>query len=99
MLSAGMLDALAAATAARSRGLASASPPPSRADMVISRMILVKILPRLASALPFLCLIVLHLLWPDIIRLPPRRTAAALGAGVLYPVARGVECGGTRSRG
>ena len=65
MLSAGMLAALAADTAARKRGFPSGSPPPSRAATVISRMILVKSLPRLASARPFLCLMVLHLLCPD----------------------------------
>ena len=40
----------------------SGSPPPRRAATVSSLIILVKILPRLASARPFLCLIVLHLL-------------------------------------
>src|SRR5213595_158657 len=65
MLSFGMLFAFASATAARRRGLASASPPPIRAAMVISLMMRVKTLPRLASAAPFLCLMVLHLLWPD----------------------------------
>src|SRR5436305_13915081 len=34
--------------------------------MVISLIRRVKILPRLASSAPFLCLIVAHLLWPDI---------------------------------
>src|SRR3954467_2809840 len=65
MLSLGMLFALASATAARRRGLPSGSPPPSRAAMVISLMMRVKTLPRFASAAPFLCLMVLHLLWPD----------------------------------
>src|SRR5271163_2541262 len=66
MLSCGMFSALAAATAPRSRGLASTSPPPWRAAMVISLIRRVKILPRLASSAPFLCLIVAHLEWPDI---------------------------------
>src|SRR5205085_9249478 len=66
MLSFGMLFAFASAMAARSRGLPSGSPPPSRAAMVISLRMRVKTLPRLASAAPFLCLMVLHLLWPDI---------------------------------
>ena len=35
--------------------------------MVISRMRRVKILPRLASVAPFLCLIVAHLEWPDMV--------------------------------
>src|ERR1700677_921275 len=66
MLSCGMFSALAAATAPRSRGLASTSPPPWRAAIVISLIRRVKILPRLASSAPFLCLIVAHLEWPDI---------------------------------
>src|ERR1700685_3080750 len=65
MLSAGMFSALAAATAPRRRGLASASPPPWRAAMVISLIRRVNILPRLASSAPFLCLIVAHFEWPD----------------------------------
>src|SRR5437588_5956407 len=65
MLSFGMLFAFASATAARSRGLPAGSPPPMRAATVISLRIRVKILPRFASAAPFLCLMVLHLLWPD----------------------------------
>src|ERR1700733_14176128 len=65
MLSAGIFSALAAATAVRSRGFESGSPP-LRAAMVISRMSLVKILPRLASSAPFLCLIVAHFECPDI---------------------------------
>src|SRR5690349_6504869 len=66
MLSAGMFSALAAATAVRKRGLASASPPPFFAAIVISLIRRVKILPRLASSAPFLCLIVAHFEWPDI---------------------------------
>src|ERR1700761_1049377 len=66
MLSAGMFSALAAAMAERRRGLPSGSPPPERAAMVISLIRRVKILPRLASSAPFLCLIVAHLEWPDI---------------------------------
>src|SRR6202050_5021873 len=65
ILSAGMFSALAAATAPRSRGLASGSPPPWRAAMVISLIRRVNIFPRLASSAPFLCLIVAHLEWPD----------------------------------
>src|SRR5580704_594756 len=66
MFSAGMFSAFAAAMALRRRGLPSGSPPPWRAAMVISLMRRVKILPRLASSAPFLCLIVAHLEWPDI---------------------------------
>src|SRR5262245_7371208 len=66
MLSAGMFSALAARMAVRRRGLVSGSPPPPLAAMLISLMRRVKILPRLASSAPFLCLIVAHLEWPDI---------------------------------
>src|SRR5204862_1061424 len=66
MLSFGMLFALASAMAARRRGLPMGSPPPLRAATVSSLRMRVKTLPRFASAAPFLCLIVLHLLWPDI---------------------------------
>src|SRR5258707_5479239 len=69
MLSAGMFSALAAAIARRRLGLPSASPPPSLAAMVISLMRRVKILPRLASRAPFLCLIVAHFEWPDMYNL------------------------------
>src|SRR5579862_6741709 len=65
MLSAGMFSALAARTAVRRRGLPSGSPPPALAAMVISLIRRVKVLPRLASRAPFLCLIVAHLEWPD----------------------------------
>src|ERR1700722_17570692 len=66
MLSAGMFSALAATMAPRRRGLPSGSPPPPvLAAMVISLMRRVKILPRLASSAPFLCLIVAHFEWPD----------------------------------
>src|SRR6185437_16165586 len=67
MLSAGMFSALAAAMAVRSRGLPSGSPP-LLAAMVISLIRRVKILPRFASSAPFLCLIVAHFEWPDIVR-------------------------------
>src|SRR5271169_772539 len=65
MLSAGMFSALAARMAPRKRGLLSGSPPPFLAAMLISLIRRVKILPRLASSAPFLCLIVAHLEWPD----------------------------------
>ena len=68
MLSAGMLTDFASATIVRSRGLLSGSPPPARAATVSSLMMRVKTLPRLASAAPFLCLIVCHLEWPDMVR-------------------------------
>src|SRR6266436_4202646 len=64
MLSAGMFSALAATMAPRKRGLVSGSPP-FLAAMEISLIRRVKILPRLASRAPFLCLIVAHFEWPD----------------------------------
>src|SRR5687767_3042041 len=73
MLSAGMLTLLALSTAVRSRGLEATSPPPMRAAIDISRMILVKTFPRLASRAPFLCLIEAHLECPDIGSLLGRR--------------------------
>src|SRR3989442_10260980 len=65
MLSAGMLFCFASAMIVRSRGFMSGSPPPARAATVNSLMRRVKILPRLASAAPFLCLMECHLEWPD----------------------------------
>src|SRR5690242_2140860 len=67
MLSAGMFSAFAAAIAVRRRGLPSASPPPCLAAIVISLIRRVNVLPRLASAAPFLCLIVAHFEWPDML--------------------------------
>src|SRR5690348_12689508 len=69
MLSLGMFTDFASATTVRRRGLLPGSPPPVRAATVSSLMIRVKILPRLASSAPFLCLIECHLEWPDIRRL------------------------------
>src|SRR5512146_1176284 len=66
ILSAGMFSALASRMALRRRGLASGSPPPDLAAMAISLIRRVKILPRLASRAPFLCLMVAHFEWPDI---------------------------------
>src|SRR5919197_3355201 len=70
MLSAGMFTALASAMMVRSRGLLSGSPPPALAATVSSLMMRVNTLPRLASAAPFLCLMVCHLEWPDIRKSP-----------------------------
>src|SRR6202040_4285165 len=64
MLSAGIFSALAATIAPRNLGLVSGSPP-FLAAMLISFIRRVKILPRLASSAPFLCLIVAHFEWPD----------------------------------
>src|SRR5579864_9691434 len=68
MLSAGMFSALAAAIAPRRRGFLSGSPP-AFAAMVISLIRRVKILPRFASRAPFLCLMVAHFEWPDMVNL------------------------------
>src|SRR2546425_6765529 len=70
IFSRGMLLALASAMSVRRRGFMPGSPPPPRAATDSSLMIRVKILPRLASAAPFLCLIVCHLEWPDIAETP-----------------------------
>src|SRR5436853_7512194 len=66
MLSAGIFKAFASLIALRRRALASWSPPPMRAAIVISLMSLVNMRPRLASMAPFLCLMLCHLEWPDI---------------------------------
>src|SRR4051812_41841513 len=71
MFSAGMFAALASPITVRSRGFMSGSPPPLRAATVNSLMSRVKILPRLASSAPFLCLIEAHLEWPDMSK-PPK---------------------------
>src|SRR6266446_8246457 len=68
MLSAGIFSALATTMAPRRRGLESGSPPPFFAAILISLIRRVKILPRLASSAPFLCLIVAHFEWPDMAR-------------------------------
>src|SRR5690349_9587588 len=67
MFEAGMFTVFAAAIAVRSRGFASASPPPWRAAIVISLMYFENILPRAWSVAAFLRLIVAHLEWPDIV--------------------------------
>src|SRR5439155_8461894 len=65
MLSFGMLAAFAARMTVRRRGFPSESPPPTRVATVISLISLVNTRPRLASAAPFLCLIVCHFECPD----------------------------------
>src|SRR5262247_2184059 len=83
MLFDGMLTDLAAATAVRSRGLASGSPPPWRAAMVISLMYFENSLPRAWSVAAFLRLIVAHLEWPDMVS----------GGGALRGVRSGLLLG------
>src|ERR671925_1651087 len=61
----------------------SGSGPPSFAATMIARESLEKSLPRLTSAAPFLCLIVDHLLCPDIRLLSDQAEAALVEARVL----------------
>src|SRR5580658_10177357 len=68
ILSAGMLAPLASVTALRRRGLASTSPPPARAAIMISLIMRVNAFPRLASVAAFLCLMVAHLECPDMVK-------------------------------
>ena len=56
-----MLAASALSTAVRRRGLEAVSPPPRRAATEISRMSLVKILPRFASCAFLRCWMFAHL--------------------------------------
>src|SRR3954447_12286918 len=70
MLSFGMEYERAFSIAFCSARLAAGSPPPSFAATMIARVSFEKSLPRFASAAPFLCLIVDHLLCPDTRLLP-----------------------------
>src|SRR5262249_9266076 len=74
MFSEGMLFAFASLMIVRRRGLVSASPPPARAATVNSLIRRVNTFPRLASAAPFLCLMVCHLECPDILETPAKST-------------------------
>src|SRR6476660_906405 len=98
MFSRGMFSERAFCTASRRRKFDSGSPPPSRAETVISRVSLVKSWPRRASAAPFFRLIVAHLLCPDMWHLFSNDTHGGLrvlghytrGSGPL-PKARGFQ--------
>src|SRR6476619_4895623 len=86
MLSFGTEVFLAFWTASNRVGLPARSPPPVRAATSMFLMSLANSLPRLASIAAFLCLVVAHLEWPDIVlllvrrpRAPCRRTARAPG--------------------
>src|SRR5438552_14145128 len=70
MVSLGMFASRAARIADRRRALWSGSPLPFRAATVTSRISLVKSAPLLAPIASFLRLILVHLLWPDIVKLP-----------------------------
>src|SRR5258708_4539405 len=85
MLSAGMFAAFASAITVRRRGFMSGSPPPLRAATVNSLMIRVKILPRLASSAPFLCLIDAHFEWPDMVEILPFSRQDDPDIGALVP--------------
>src|SRR6187200_1719864 len=63
--------------------LASGSGPPSRAATMIARESLEKSLPRFASAAPFLCLMLDHLLCPDMRLLPDEVEKPLVDAGVV----------------
>src|SRR5438067_6829706 len=65
MLSFGMEYERAFSTAFCNARFPAGSAPPSRAATMIARVSFEKSLPRFASAAPFLCLIELHLLCPD----------------------------------
>src|SRR4051794_22270614 len=80
MLSFGMLTSRALSIAYRSLRLASGSPPPWRAAMMIARLSLLNSLPRLASIAPFLCLIVAQCECPDILILLRKRVAGTHGS-------------------
>src|SRR5262245_49024492 len=92
MLSLGIEASRAFWTARPSAGLASTLPPPSRAATVIARASLVKSLPRLASAAPFLCLIEDHLECPDMASIlggdPETRTGAPRAPRPTFPAKR-----------
>src|SRR6476619_6297140 len=93
MLSFGIEASRAFWIAVARAGLPSGSPPPSRAATVIARASLVKSLPRLASAAPFLCLIEDHFECPDTASILGGRPGTERGA-------RGAprSCEGARQR-
>src|SRR6266436_518652 len=83
MLSFGIEYERAFSIAFCSARFAAGSGPPSRAATMIARVSFEKSLPRLASAAPFLCLIELHLLCPDMALLPNEVEEALVDAGVV----------------
>src|SRR5579872_1777734 len=95
MVSIGTAAARAFWNMVRSVGLESGSPPPSRAATSTCRISLAKSFPRALSAAPFLCLIVAHLLCPDMALLLLARRRGADELLVQPEVARQlrVECG------
>src|SRR4051794_2399010 len=83
MLSFGIEYERAFSIAFASARFALGSPPPSLAATMIARESFEKSLPRLASAAPFLCLIVDHLLCPDIRLLPDQLQKSLVHARVV----------------
>src|SRR5437660_5299268 len=83
MLSFGIEYERAFSIAFASARLAAGSGPPSRAATISARESFEKSLPRLASAAPFLCLIELHLLCPDMQLLPDEVEEALVDARVV----------------
>src|SRR4029079_3153253 len=67
MLSFGTEDFFALTIASYSVGLPTGSPPPVRAATSMFLISLAKSLPRRASTTAFLCLVVAHLAWPDMV--------------------------------
>src|SRR5690606_11890354 len=90
-----MFAASALPIAVRRRGLLPGSPPPVRAATEISRMSLVKILPRFASCAPLRCWMLAHLEWPAIAAL---RTAGRI-ATELGIIGRLLHARGGSGRG
>src|SRR3954465_12321521 len=83
MLSFGIDAARALSIAFCSARFEAGSGPPSFAATISARVSFVKSCPRFASAAPFLCLIELHLLCPDIALLPNQVKEALVDARVV----------------
>src|SRR5665647_2671295 len=96
MLSLGIDSALAFSMALASEMFMEGSVPPSRAATVIARDSLLNSFPRLASVLPFLCLMVAHLECPDTVAPPPLSAVADRGGG---PAGLAGVAGGRRAPG
>src|SRR5919202_4823563 len=82
MLSFGIELSRAFSIAFASARFESGSGPPSRAATMIARASLEKSWPRFASAAPFLCLMLDHLLCPDMALLPDELEETLVHAGV-----------------
>src|SRR5439155_2869277 len=83
MLSFGIEYERAFSIAFWSARFAAGSGPPSRAATMITRASFEKSLPRFASAAPFLCLLELHLLCPDMACLPDKFEEALVDARIV----------------